>query len=237
MGDFFDSKTAFIADEEDFQKVLSDLWEPLKTYAFQGAQWRKRDKLVAELVEKLSPLNLDASLVDALQAAMGLRKEHRGGFALKAFDAAEEAFEKHQALLAERVAGTAAEEGLRANAVTEAEATASQAEEKHSAQDKEYDELQNAWAELETNSNKAGSSATMCQKMMQENLLEVESRKTELDAALAVAAAFAEMMDPPPPLLASPAPTAPEDLALDSSVPPVGANMDVEVEAVVVEAC
>ena len=46
-------------------------------------QWRKRDKFVAELMEKLGPLNLDASLVEALQAAMGLRKEQRGGFALK----------------------------------------------------------------------------------------------------------------------------------------------------------
>jgi len=167
---------------------------------------------------------------------MGLRKEQRGGFALKAFEFAEEAFEKHKALLAERVAGTAAEEEVRANAVTEAEAKSSQAEEKHAAQDKEYDELQNAWAELETNSNKAESSATTCQNKIQDALLEVESRKTELDAALAVAAAFAEMMDPPPPMLASPTAAVPEDLAVDSSVP-VGANMDVEVEAVAVAAC
>jgi len=233
---FFESKTALIAEEEAFQKVLIELWEPLKTYTFQGAQWRKRDKFVAELVEKVVPLNLDASLVEALQAAMGLRKDQRGGFALKAFAAAEEAFEKHKALLAERVAGTAVDEEVRARAVTEAEAKSAEAQEKHSAQDKESDDLQNAWAELETNSNKAESSATTCQNDIQDALLQVEARKTELDAALAVAASFAEMMDPPPPMLASPTAAVLEDVVVDSSVP-VDANMDVEVEAVAVGAC
>lgn len=236
---FFESKAALIADEEAFRKVLSDLWQPLKTYVFQGGQWRKRDKCVAELMEKLVPLNLDASLVDALQAAMQLRKDQRGGFALKAFDCADEAFEKHKALLAERVAGTAVDEEVRAKAVIEAEAKSSEAQEKHSAQDKEYDELQNAWAELETNSNKAESSATTCQNDIQAALLEVEARKTELDAALAVAASFAEMMEPPPPMLESPTAAVLEDLVVDPSVPVVEAvaHMEVEAEAVAVGAC
>merc|ERR1719359_2060694 len=50
---FFVKKAELIADQEAFQKVLDDMWQPLKAATFKGTAWQKRNKVLGELIEKL----------------------------------------------------------------------------------------------------------------------------------------------------------------------------------------
>jgi len=195
--DFLAGKAEMIASGEAFQKVLEEMWTPLKGATFSGQQWRKRDKLLAELMEKLQPLKLDASLTEALQAAMRLRLDQRGSFAEKAFTCAEEAFQKHKASLAEQIAGAAAQEEACDKAVVDAEAKHAEALARYTAEDKVSDELQNAWADLETESGKTKMKAEEMDNDIQEAVSDVAERKTELEAAIAVTATFMGLLEPP----------------------------------------
>lgn len=229
---FLVEKVQFVADVEAFQKLLDDMWQPLKSGAFPGAQWRKRDKVLAELMEKLKPLGLDESLVEALLVALKLRLDQRTAFAQKAFDCAEGAFEKHKAALAERVAGTATEEETRDRMVTEAEAKVAEIHLKFTEQDKVYDELQNAWAELETTSNAAKSKAASIETEVQAAAADIAARQADLEAALQVAASFVVLKDPPAPV-AQEQPVASTEV---QEVPEPAISMEAEPEAVAVAA-
>jgi hypothetical protein len=219
-------KSELISDQEAFQKVLEQMWQPLMAGSLPVQAWRKRDKMIAELMEKLKPLALDASLIEALQVALKLRVDQRTGFAEKAFAHVVEAIEKHTALLAERVAATASEEDVHEKAVTAAEATLAEVQGRFAEQDKECDELQNRWAELETTSNTAKSAKATFDNDLQAALDEVEARKADLDAALAITATLTTLRDPPPPVV-------PE---AELSVPVVEPMCTMEVEAVPVAA-
>lgn len=191
-------KTQLSVDQEEFQKVLDEMWQPLKAASFTGGAWRKRDKVIHELMEKCKPLGLDESLMAGLLAALKLKLDHRTVFAQRALDYAEERFQKHTVSLAEKVAGTASEEEAREKTVIETQARVADIHAKFSEQDKEFDELQNNWAELETTSNKAQSAAVALETDVQAALADVVARQADLDAALGLAASFVLLRDPPP---------------------------------------
>lgn len=202
---FLTSKATLVTDQEAFQKVMEEIWQPLKTCAISGQQWRKKEKLNIELFEKLAPLNLEESLVEGLMVALKLKIEQRSAFAQRAIACAEEVFEKHTALLAERIAGSAAEEAACDKDVADAEAKLQVAQGEHSAQDKEWDELQNVWAELETKSKEAETKASDTDVEVQDALEDVEASKAELESAVGVSASFEALRNARPVLEQQPA--------------------------------
>jgi chromosome segregation ATPase len=229
-----EKKDAFLAgmatlsvEQEAFQKVLEELWQPLKSASFLSQQWRKRDKCCNELVEKIKPLGLEDSLVEALKATLKLKVEQRSAFAQRALTCVEEALEKHSASFSERVAGAGAEEAARTAGVTEAEKKLAISQEKMNELDNQHMELQNVWAELETKAGEAKNSVTSTAAELEEAIEEVAECKAAVDAALAHSAAFAVLCEPPAPA------ALPEQ---EEAVQPPASSMEIEPEAVAVAA-
>lgn len=227
---FLASKAGLFEEQAAFQTVIDDMWQPLKEHSMPNQQWRKRDKLLNEMVEKIKPLALEGSLVDALLVGLKMKVEQRSSFAQKALMFTEEAFEKHKAALAERIAGAAGEEAANEQAVVAAEAKLAEVKGRHAAQDKEWDEFQNAWAELETKAGDAKTSSAALENDVESAVGEVEEGKTELNAALEVAASFTTLRERPAVLETVAAePVATEEV---SEVPESAVAMQTEVELV-----
>lgn len=226
--EFLASKATLSSDQEAFQKVLEDLWQPLKASSFVAQAWRKRDKCCTELVEKTKVLALEESLVEALKATLKMKVDQRSTFAAKALSCVEDAFNKHQALLADRVAGAAGEEAAREAAVAEAEAKLTAVQAQLAEHDKEYEGLQNVWAELESKAGVAKKSAADFGNELEDAVEEVNERKSEVDAALANSASFATLCEGPAP---QPVATI-EEVAEEQPACP----METEAEAVAVAA-
>jgi len=227
--DFLAGRAKLTADEEAFNVLLEEAWEPLKASKYSGGQWRKRDKVCADLLDKLGLIALDGSLLDALDVALKMKLDQRTHFAQTAISCAEDCFAKHKALLTERIAATGAEEAECDKAVAEAEAKFSEVQGRLTAEDKEYDELQNSWAELESQSKEAKDAAAALDNDVEAALSETESRKSELDAAVGVSAAFAAMLTEEP----KTEHTQPEPAAeVVADIPPAAVAMELEPAAV-----
>lgn len=196
---FLASKATLGEAQQAFQKVLDDSWQPLKACSFTPQQWRKRDKACNDLIEKMAPLSLEESLLDALRATLKLKVEQRSAFAQRAIACIEEAFTKHQALLADRVTGAAAEEEALGAAVAAAEEKLCVAKGKLEVQDKEDIDLQNTWVDLENTAQAAKMSAESFDAEAKDALEEVATCKAAVDAATAHSEAFAALCDPPAP--------------------------------------
>jgi len=192
---FLVEKAAIMAEPEAFQSVLTELWEPLKSSSFGAKEYRKRDKAIAQLVEKLAPLGIEESLLDGVAAALKQRQDKRDGFAETAFKFLLEAFEKHQSLLAERVAGSSTKEQEHEKAVVEVESKRSEAQEKLAAREKEHEQLQNDWAELETEAKKAQRAVLDTESDLKEAQVELDYAKVAVGSALEVTEAFLKMKE------------------------------------------
>lgn len=219
------SKEGLVAEQEAFQKVLDDLWQPLKASTFSPQAWRKKDKCVADLVEKLRPLGIEASLISALQVALKMKLDQRSSFAQRALASAEDAFEKHKASVAQRIVDAGSEEVALDKANADAEAKLAEVQARHDKERKEYFDSQNSWAELETKAEEARNAADNLDAETQGALEEVETFKSQLNGALAISVSFAALLDPP--VVQE---QALEEVAQEAVLPSSG--MEVEAEAV-----
>jgi chromosome segregation ATPase len=192
---FLTEKAVITAEPEAFQSVLTELWEPLKSSSFTSHQFRKRDKAIAQLVEKLAPLGLEECLLDAVAAALKIRQDKREAFAETAFDFLVKAFDQHQSMLAERVAATSAKEQEHEKAVADAESKRSEMQENLAAREKEHEQLQNEWADLQTSANEAVKSVRDNESGLKEARDEVEHSKADLGSALGVTETFLKMKE------------------------------------------
>jgi len=221
---FHASKATLIHDQDAFKKVLEELWQPLKVSSFLPQQWNKRNKCLNELVEKIKVLALEESLVEALKEAVKLKVAQRCTFAQKALSCVEDSFDKHLALLAERIAGAADEEAARDAAVAEEEAKLAVVQSKLAEKDTESMELQNSWAELETKAGEAKKAAASLEVDVQAALEEVTACKDALQAAATNVTAFAALCNPPAPQ--------PVAVAVEEAEEPQASTMEIEAEAV-----
>jgi len=137
--------------------------------------------------------------MDALKATLKLKVEQRTAFAQRAVACTEEAFTKHQAFLADRVTGAAAEEAALGAAVTASEEKLRVAKEKLTELDKEDIDLQNAWVDLDNTAFKAKKSAESLDAEAKDALEDVAVCKAAVDAAIVHSKSFAALCDPPAP--------------------------------------
>lgn len=223
---FLASKAKLVDEQEAFQTVLNDIWEPLKACKFSPQAWRKRDKSLSDLIEKLRPLAFEASLIEAIQVALKIKVDQRSDFAQKALASAEDAFDKHKALLTERIAETSNEEAACDKAVTEAEAKLAEAQSQHANEDTKYNEFQNLWAELESKAKETKDSASNADTEVLGAQEEVATLKSRLESALEIFQAFVILRDPP-----TPPPQQPAAEEVPEALMPSPA-MEIEAEAV-----
>jgi len=225
---FLASKAMLIEDQGAFEKALEELWQPLKASSFLPQQWSKRNKCLNELIEKIKVLSLEESLVEALKETVKLKVAQRCAFAQKALTCVEDAFDKHRALLAERITETTHEEAARDAAVAEVNAKLAAVQNKLAEQDNEGMDLQNSWAELETEAAEAKNAAASFEADVQAALEEVTTLKDALQTVVSNVAAFAALCEPQAPQSAAVAEEAAEE--------PQACSMEIEAEAVAVAA-
>jgi hypothetical protein len=217
---FLVEKSAIIAAPEAFQNVLAELWEPLKSSAFPSREYRKRDKAIVQLVEKLKPLELEECLLDAVAAALKMRQDKRCEFAETVFQFIVGAFERYKSSLAERVDATSSQEQEWEKVVAEATSKCNEIQVKLTELDKEHEHLQNDWAELQTSADEAAKDVKEKEEDLKAAQLEVEDKRSDLNYALALLEVFAKMQEPAKATIveAEAPPVVPEPAAPDMEV-------------------
>lgn len=187
-----DTIKAAADDVEAFKSILTELWEPLKSSSFPSNQYRKRDKAIAQLIEKVAPVGIEEALLDAVVPALKQRQEKREPFAEFTLKCILEQFERHQSLLAERAAATSEKEQ---ELVKDAECKCGEKQEALSAKDKEHVQLQNEWAELETAANEAKKALKDKETELKDAEAEVTQAKAGVGEAILITEAFTKMKE------------------------------------------
>jgi hypothetical protein len=90
-------------EREEYEGVLQDTLARLREGVVSSKQRREHDKLLKSLLDILCGLGVDRSLLDALRVALKTKAEARGVFANLAVTCADEALQKHIALLSDKV--------------------------------------------------------------------------------------------------------------------------------------
>jgi len=220
------SKANLIGEQEAFQTLLNDIWEPLKACQFSGQQWRKRDRFCSDLIEKLSPLGIEESLIEALQVALKMKIDQRSEFAQKALASAEDAFEKHKVLLGDRIAETSNQESECEKIVAEAEAKLAEMQSQHANEDTKSNEFQTLWAELETKATELKDAASAADAEVLAAQERVETLKAKLETTIQLFQSFVTLRDPP-----VPSPQQPAEEVSEASMPSPAMQIEPEVVA------
>lgn len=90
-------------EREEYEGVLQDTLSRLREGVVSSRQRREHEKLLKLLLDTLCGLGVDRSLLDALRVALKTKAEARGVFANLAVSSADEALQKHIALLSDKV--------------------------------------------------------------------------------------------------------------------------------------
>lgn len=183
---------AAAADVLAFNNILTELWEPLKSSSFPSNQYRKRDKSIAQLVEKVAPVGIEEALLDAAVAALKQKQEKRDTFAEFTLKCILEQFERHQSLLAERAAATSDKEQ---EFVKDAECRRGEKQEALDAKDKEHMQLQNEWADLETAANESKKALKDKESELKDAETDVTQAKAAVSDAVLITEAFTKMKE------------------------------------------
>jgi len=112
-----------VSKREEYLKVMTDTWEPLKMGGFPGSQWRERNRALGIFLEAIAPLNLEESLSDALPIALKTKVDARGKFASLVIEHVEGAMTSFIKTLTEKVANVDAVSAERSKAVMAAQAS------------------------------------------------------------------------------------------------------------------
>jgi len=91
------------AEREEYEGILEDALVRLRDGAVSGRQWREREKLLTSLVDTLSGLGVDRSLLNALPVALKTKADARGVFAKQAVTFSDDVLRKHIAVLSDNI--------------------------------------------------------------------------------------------------------------------------------------
>lgn len=209
-----------------FDKVLEEMWNVLLDGSFPGihpsARWRKRDAMIKELVKVLEPVNMEGSLVDAVQAALKIKTDQRLNFAKLALDKAGEKLVEHKAKLAAEFAASDAHEEELKQKVVNAESALEAANAEKKKEEEEHVTLQNKWVEFDEEAFNAKRQVESVEKELQDSVAEAAASKERFEAfqgVLAQAQTLGE--DPPAPSPEKPAVESPKtDVAMSPAMSP-----------------
>lgn len=192
----FDAKKAgLISEQDNFTKLITDVFEPLKDNTLAG-NWRQRNKLIGELQKKLSELGAQESLADALATTLKMTPEKREGtFAKATMDFAQEYFNKHQAKVAQDIASLDAEEAGHKTAVAREEATVAEKKAAYDVVEKEWDAMQEVWIGLDKSRAEAAKGEKQIDAQIPRAQKTIDKAKADLEKFLEVPALFAKLKE------------------------------------------
>jgi len=192
---FDGKKAALFAEQENFAKLLSEVFQPLKdgTHTWNGNQ---RNKQIGVLKKKLLELGAQESLADAMAAALKDKPEKReGAFAKATMQFTEELFAKHTAKVAHDITGLDPEAAGLGAVTSAAEADLAQKKAALSVVATEWDGMQDVWLQLEKESAEAASSLSRVEAEIPQVTESIETAKAALDKFLEIPALFLKLKE------------------------------------------
>lgn len=193
--DFNTKKDGLGAEQDNFAKLLSETFQPLKEGTFQG-KGAQKTKAMTELKKKLVELGAQESLGDALVATLKLPMEKRdGSFATVMLKFVEEAFSAHTAKVAQDIAGLDTEAATHSSAITAAEASIADKKAALEVVQKEYDELQAAWMALEAEATQAARALKSVEVRIPRVEKSIDKAEADLEKFMEVPALFSKLKE------------------------------------------
>jgi len=193
--DFDAKKTALLKEQENFIKLMTEGFGPLKDNKELG-NWRQRNKLIGELQKKLSEVGAQESLVDALATTLKMTPEKRAGtFAKATMDFAQEYFDKHKAKVAQDIASLDAEEAGHKTAVAREEAIAAEKKTALEVVEKEWDGMQEVWIGLDKIRAEAARGEKQQESQIPRAQKTLDKAKAELEKFIQVPTLFGELKE------------------------------------------
>jgi chromosome segregation ATPase len=192
----FDAKKAGLAaEQENFAKLLAEVFQPLKEGTLQG-NWQKRNKQITELKKKLSELGAQDSLGDALTATLKMTPEKREGtFAKATMQFAEEYFNKHTAKVAQDIAGLDAEAASLQATTASAEGTVAEKKAALDAVEKEWDEMQDVWVAADKEAALAAKGLSQIENRIPRVNKNIDKAKDSLEKFLELPALYSKLKE------------------------------------------
>jgi len=179
-----------VGKREEYLKVMTDNWEPLKTCGFPGQQWRERNRALGIFLEAMAPLNLEESLSDALPVALKTKVDARGKFSILVIEHVEAAMTSFIKTLTEKVANVDAVSAERSKAVMAAQGSLEVAQDKEKSMMEELVDAQNQQLAEETRQHELEQEIQAFGSKQQELTELLEQNKTSLLSALSAGKKF-----------------------------------------------
>jgi len=194
--DEFTEATKKMEEERaELQRFLAECWEPLVAAQFPGREWRKRDKAVAQVAERLQALSAPESMVQSVCCVLKTRVASRGSFADRALEHGHSTFTEHIEALAAKIEATKEKAAELAKDVAEAEAGVQAAK---GVQAERFDAAvaaDNAWAQAESGVLEAREAIAGLSPKGDALAAEKDAAKTSLAVFSEVSATFAALRD------------------------------------------
>jgi len=192
---FNNKKAALFTEQDNFAKLLSDSFQPLKdgTHAWNGTQ---RNKQVSLVKKKLLELGAQESLADALVVALKDKPEKReGAFAKATMQFTEEAFAKHTAQVAQDIASLDPEAAVFAATIADTEAALAEKKAALQVVQTAWDATQDVWLQLEKDSGEAASALKKIECEIPNAMQFIDFAQAALDKFLEIPALFLKLRE------------------------------------------
>eukprot|EP00933_Yihiella_yeosuensis_P075652 TRINITY_DN850_c0_g1_i1.p1 TRINITY_DN850_c0_g1~~TRINITY_DN850_c0_g1_i1.p1 ORF type:complete len:392 (-),score=153.20 TRINITY_DN850_c0_g1_i1:547-1722(-) len=185
------------SEKTEYETVLAETWEQLKSSSISGQKWRERAKLIQGVLEMLEKVGLDKSLKAGLPGALKIKPAERGRFAQRAVTYAEELLKKHIADVETKLGGMDAEGEARAKAVTDAEAVLKDAQESKSKSDEAFIQAENILLEKDADATNARKEEQAFEPKSKQLNIKLASAKTSLEEFGTTKAKYHELVEGP----------------------------------------
>lgn len=182
------------AEQENFAKLLADVYQPLKEGT--NKQWQVRNKHITEVTKKLKSLGAQESLADALAATLKMTPEKRQGtFAQATLKFTEEFFSNHTKQVASDIAGLSAEAQKHTTTIANAQAVLDEKNAALKTVEGEWDAMQDVWIALEEEAAKASRSLSQIEARIPRVSKNIDKAKADLEKFLELPALFAKLKE------------------------------------------
>lgn len=195
-------------EREEYEGVLQDTLARLREGVVSSRQRREHEKLLKLLLDTLCGLGVDQSLLDALRVALKTKAEARGVFANLAVSSADEALQKHIALLSDKVDSMGLEFTQCAEVVKRAQEALAVAQQAQSSVLDEQVAAENMLQEAESRRQEAAASVRVSKAEVNRSSVVLSESCVESKRVSELFAQFVEWRDGP-----KNAPTASVDVA------------------------
>jgi hypothetical protein len=184
------------ADLGNFEELVSVHYTPLKAGTFAGNEWRKRNKVLGELLQKLSEASIEGSLLDAMDMVLKTKPDQRSAFSVLVLEHAEAFFASHKEQMVQQRSGLDEQANTHQKAHEAAQGVLDEKISTKKKAEEEWDTEQNEWVDLENKAAEAERSLKDLENALDEANEEVEALNNDLEKFLEVPALFAKLKDP-----------------------------------------